>query len=61
MTTNRIPNGTQVTVTHDLGVELGTVIGSINVLPGEIRTYTIEFTDRTISTWPAFHVAAKGN
>ena len=57
MTTNRIPTGTQVTVRHDLGSEIGTIVGSTNVLPGETQTYTIEFADRTRSTWPASKVS----
>lgn len=57
MTTNRIPNGTLVNVRHDLGIEAGMVIGSMNPCPGETQMYTVEFMDRTISTWPAFRVS----
>lgn len=50
--------GTRVNVTHDMGVEAGTVIGSTNPRPGEQKTFSVKFDDGTISEWPAFRVSA---
>lgn len=57
MATTRIANGTTITVTHNQGVEQGTVIGSTNSLPGEVQRYTVRFADGTISTWNSFQVS----
>lgn len=49
---NRIPNGTVVVVTTELGDENGIVLGSTNiVIPGEKHLYTVLFEDGTSSTW----------
>lgn len=57
MTTNKIPNGTLVNVRHELGTEMGMIIGAMNPAHGETQMYTVEFFDRTVSTWPAFRVS----
>lgn len=54
MAAYRIENGAAVMVRHEQGVEVGIVLSSSNiVVAGEQHRYTVEFADRTNSSWPA--------
>lgn len=52
-----IRNGERVQVSHDLGYEAGTVLGSSANPDGSMRRYTIRFDDGTQSGWADWQVA----
>lgn len=52
-----LPTGTAVTVATELGSEAGIVLGHSNPAAGHLR-YTVQFADRTQSSWAAFQVHA---
>lgn len=54
MTPARIPNGTRVVVTHDLGEEVATVLSGRTFpepVGGNVHQYDIQFDDGTQSMW----------
>lgn len=63
MSNHVLPVGTRVLVTHDLGVEVGTVLGRTNpAMPDDhlYGRYDVQFDDGTISSW-GWHVVERAS
>lgn len=56
---NRLDNGTAVTVTNEYGTESATIFSASNPCPGEIRTYVVKYADGTFGNVNDRQVAAR--